>query len=136
MRILLALSLVAVLANCTRISEEDKVRKARTEYVFEQSFTVDSADKLSIELKVQNKGGNSLQEITMLAEAVDAEGNVFWTKQFEVDVAGLGDMASKTEIFSWTIEGADQKLDGLRLVPAPDGPDSNYKSYKEYIRVL
>jgi hypothetical protein len=137
MRLLIAAILLVGLANCQRITEEDKVRKARREYVMSQEFTVDSADKLSIELKVQNKsGGQNLQEITVIAEAVDADGNIFWTKQFEVDVTGLGEMASKTEIFSWTVPESNAKMDGLKLYLAPDGPDSDYKTYKEFVRVM
>lgn len=137
MRIILALSLAALLVQCSKITEEDKVRKARREYITEQHFTVDSADKLSIELKVQNKSGKqTLQEITMIAEAVDAQGEVFWTEQFVVDVSDIASMASKTRIFSWTIPGADEKLDALRTFLAPDGEGTEYKTYKEFIRVM
>lgn len=136
MRIVLALVMIANLANCQRITEEDKVRKARRLYEVTQDFTVDTEDNVSVEMKVQNKsGGKTLQEITFNAEAVDAQDQVFWSEQFVLDVTGLGDMATKTEILKWQVPDANAKLDGLRVVMAPDNEGSNYKSYKEFMRV-
>ena len=137
MRYVIALILLTSLVSCGGPNPEDVVRKMRREYKIDYDFTVSESNEIRSEVKIQNLvGENGLQELTLDIEAYDAEGNMFWSDRFLYDLTGIAHYASGNQIVAYTVEGAAEKLDGLTIKIAPDNPESDYKTYKEFIRAL
>lgn len=133
--LLLIISLT-MLWSCSQPSAHDMVRQYRREYPFTFQFIVSSSDELSVSIDIQNKSGDkNLQDITVIVEASDEAGNVFWTKTKVLDVTGLGNYATKEITFKETVPESSAKLQGLNIYIAPDGPDSGFEKYREFMRV-
>lgn len=137
MRTIFALIVVALTAqSCTILSEEDYVRKYRSEYKIDFDFTVSEKENaLTYEISLQNmSGGKNLQEVTLLVDAFDANDKVIWNKQLEFDVTGVGNYATETRQFRDEFEAAPQ-VAGLSVYLAPDDEGSDYKNYTEFMRI-
>ncbi|CAM2067310.1 hypothetical protein SCOR_18165 [Sulfidibacter corallicola] len=136
-RFLILAGLAACVAACSGPNPFDEVRAARRQYKTTLDFSVSKeTDEITYEVNVQNlSGGTKLQELTVVVEAFDEGKNVFWKKKRELDVTGLGNYATKTLQFKDTAEGASEKLAYFNVRLAPDDESSDYKSYKEFMRV-
>ncbi len=135
-RILCSLAACLLFAACHVPSKEDNIRMARAQYKLELDFSVGSDDVVTFEVGVQNLSGDTtLQELTVDAKAYDEETKVFWEKRMELDVAGLANYGTKKLQFKEAIPEASAKLDAFDVRLAPDDPSSNYKNYKEFVRI-
>lgn len=136
-RFLSLLALAAFCFACHVPNKEDEIRAARGKYKLSLDFSVGKEDDtVTFEVDVNNlSGGTTLQELTVVAKAYDQDEQVFWEKQMELDVAGLANYGTKKLQFKETIPEASVKLDAFNVLLAPDDPSSNYKNYKEFMRI-
>ena len=132
---LLFLSLLATFA-CSSPDPENRVRELRRKYKLELDFTVnDTTSEVTYEVKIQNLSETTdLQELTVRVDAYDENQNAFWSKRRELDVTGLKNYSTKTLQFKDKLEGTEQ-IAYFNVSLAPDDPDSDYKTYKEFLRI-
>ena len=137
MKRLVVFTLLLLAVSCGKPDPYDKVRALRREYKLELDLSVSNEkNEATYEIKVQNLGsGAGLHEITVLVELLDRDQQVFWSQTKELDVNGLGSYATKSFPFVDAIE-EPEKYEYDRVGLAPDGPDSKFKSYKEFMRVI
>lgn len=127
---------ICMLISCGKPDPYDEVRNYRRQYKLEYDFTVsDENQELGLEIRVQNLAGKlKLQDLTVDIEALDGEQRVIWSSRESLDVSAIGKLSTKSFEFFETLDNAD-RLEYLNVTLAPDGPDSDFKTYKEFIRV-
>lgn len=138
MKYFLAACLLLTAVACSKPDPNDKVRLLRRDFKIEPAdFIVDpNTDEIKIDLPVQNlTGGKELLDLTILIEAFDAEGNVFWSKRETLDVSHVGNYSTEHYNFTFPVENANEKLDALNIRLAPDNDGSGYEQYREFMRV-
>jgi len=128
---------ISVLLSCGNPSPQDMVRKYRREYDITFDFIVGKTnDEVTMSVNVHNQsGGKNLQDLTVLIKAFDQNENVMWEKQETLDLAGLGNYASKEIALKETIPNASEQLSALDIVIAPDNPGSGFENYREFMRI-
>ena len=133
---ILFMTLTACVA-CSVPGPVDEVRTLRRQYKLEGDFSLSNeTGKLSIEVKLQNlSSGDDLQDLTVIMELFDADQKVVWSKQETLDITGLASYANKSFDFGDTIENPEA-VDAFSVRLAPDEKESDYKSYKEFMRVM
>jgi len=137
-KLILACSLLGLMVACHLTTPEDEVREARHKYklTLKDFIISEESNELTYEIEVQNQsGGAKLQELTLITSAYDKDMKVIWSKQFEFDVTGLGDFATKTTAFKEVLEIAPQ-IDSLQVILAPDLEGEEYKNYREFKRIV
>ncbi len=114
----------------------DEVRTFRRQYQIEYDFTVSQLKgELGLEIRVQNLAGTlKLHDLTVDIIAYDAEEVEFWRKRTSLDVSTIGHRSTKAFEFFEKIDHADT-LDALSIILAPDHEGTDYKTYKEFIRI-
>ena len=135
-KIVLFACLLGIVA-CSKPDPYDKVRILRRNFDLQLDITVDKDNNISYEIKLQNLNSNAdLQDLTVDVELLDEDQNVIWKKRKELDVTGLGSYSTKA--FQYKDSGpegaADWAYKNLRL--APDDENSDFKNYKEFMRVI
>ncbi len=127
-----------ILISCSVTTPEDEVKKFRTLYKIDKiDFTVsDVSGEVTYEVKVQNNsGGDNLHELTCIVEAMDEDQKTFWSKKVELEVGGLGNYGTRDFQFKDEVPGAE-KIAYFNVTPAPHDKDSDYKTYREFKRVV
>ncbi len=123
---------------CGKPDPYDEVRSLRRQFKIEIDFTVNNEKKEVVyEVKVQNlASAKKLKDLTVEAKAMDSGEQVYWSKRHELDVSGIGSYATETFQFREVVEVGVEQLEYFSVDLAPDDADSDFESYKEFMRVV
>lgn len=128
-----------MLVGCSVPSEEDVVRGNRRKYQVELGddfFVNPETQKLAYEIKVKNTAGElKLSDLTLDIEMYDPEDKLLWAERKTLDVSGIN--MNSTKVYSFRKDVEPGVVIGSGLVDlAPDDPESDYKTYPEFQRIV
>ncbi len=134
MKIYLLLLLALVIPACKKPDPYFAVRKLRHQYELSMDLTLNSAGDLTCEAKAKNMSGKQeLLEVTAIIKLLDKDQKPIWTKKIEIDVSDTGHYATAVHSFKENIGITEYEYEVIEL--APDDEGSDFKSYREYMRV-
>lgn len=133
---ILAFTTLLMIVACSQPDPHDQVRALRRNVKMDLDLAVNSGGDATFEVNAQNlTGGMDLQDLTVIIRLLDGDQKVLWSTQKILDLSGVGNYGFKTLEFKESVPMEAVNYEFYDVIIAPDDEGSDYKSYKEFMRV-